>query len=40
MRVLAIPAKKARQRPATYLEAEDVRLIISIVGAGRKLTHL
>lgn len=29
MRVLAIPAKKARQRPATYLEAEDVRLIIS-----------
>jgi site-specific recombinase XerD len=30
MRVLAIPAKKARQRPATYLEAEDVRRIISI----------
>ncbi|MFJ1260731.1 site-specific integrase [Cupriavidus sp. CuC1] len=29
VRVLAIPAKKARQRPATYLEAEDVRLIIS-----------
>lgn len=29
-RVLAIPAKKARQRPATYLEAEDVRLIISM----------
>lgn len=29
MRVLAIPAKKARQRPATYLEAEDVRLIIN-----------
>lgn len=30
VRVLAIPAKKARQRPATYLEAEDVRLIISM----------
>lgn len=30
MRVLAIPAKKARQRPATYLEAEDVRLIINM----------
>lgn len=30
MRVLAIPAKKARQRPATYLEAEDVRMIISM----------
>ena len=30
MRVLAIPSKKARQRPATYLEAEDVRLIISM----------
>ncbi|KHK49013.1 integrase [Ralstonia sp. A12] len=30
MRMLAIPAKKARQRPATYLEAEDVRLIISM----------
>ena len=27
-RVLAIPSKKARQRPATYLEAEDVRAII------------
>jgi integrase/recombinase XerD len=30
MRVLAIPAKKARQKPATYLEAEDARLIISM----------
>ncbi len=30
MRVLAIPAKKSRQRPATYLEAEDVRLIINM----------
>lgn len=30
MRVLAIPAKKARQRPATYLEAEDMRLIIGM----------
>jgi site-specific recombinase XerD len=30
MRVLAIPAKKARQRPATYLEAEDARLIINM----------
>lgn len=30
MRVLAIPAKKARQRPATYLEADDVRLIIKM----------
>ena len=30
MRVLAIPAKKARQRPATYLEPEDVRLIIGM----------
>lgn len=30
VRVLAIPAKKARQRPATYLEAEDVRLILSM----------
>ena len=30
MRILAIPAKKARQRPATYLEAEDVRLIINM----------
>lgn len=28
-RVLAIPAKKARQRPATYLEAEDVKAIIA-----------
>lgn len=28
MRVLAIPAKKARQRPATYLEVEEARLII------------
>ncbi len=28
IRVLAIPAKKARQRPATYLEAHDARLII------------
>jgi integrase/recombinase XerD len=26
--VLAIPSKKARQRPATYLEADDVRAII------------
>ena len=30
VRVLAIPAKKARQRPATYLEAEDARLIIGM----------
>ncbi|WP_082883667.1 site-specific integrase, partial [Caballeronia calidae] len=30
IRVLAIPAKKARQQPATYLEPEDARLIISI----------
>lgn len=30
MRVLAIPAKKARQRPATYLEAEEVRPIINM----------
>jgi integrase/recombinase XerD len=30
MRVLAIPAKKARQKPATYLEAQDVRLILSM----------
>lgn len=30
MRVLAIPAKKARQRPAIYLEAEDIRLIINM----------
>lgn len=28
-RVLAIPSKKARQRPATYLEADDVREIIA-----------
>jgi integrase/recombinase XerD len=28
-RVLAIPSKKARQRPATYLEANDVRAIIA-----------
>lgn len=28
-RVLAIPSKKARQRPATYLEADDVRAIIT-----------
>ncbi|EQD53594.1 phage integrase family protein [mine drainage metagenome] len=28
VRVLAIPAKKAPQRPATYLEPEDARLII------------
>lgn len=30
IRVLAIPAKKARQRPATYLEAQDARLIINM----------
>lgn len=30
MRVLAIPAKKTRQRPATYLEAQDARLIINM----------
>ena len=30
MRVLAIPAKKARQKPATYLEPQDARLIISM----------
>lgn len=30
VQVLAIPAKKARQRPATYLEAGDVRLIINM----------
>ena len=30
IRALAIPAKKARQRPATYLEAEDARLIINM----------
>src|SRR5439155_1615555 len=29
MRVLAIPSKKTRQRPATYLEADDVRAIIA-----------
>ena len=28
MRVLAIPSKKARQRQATYLEADDVRAIL------------
>jgi integrase/recombinase XerD len=28
-RVLAIPSKKARQRPATYLEADDVRALIA-----------
>lgn len=28
-RVLAIPSKKARQRPAIYLEADDVRAIIA-----------
>jgi integrase/recombinase XerD len=27
--VLAIPSKKSRQRPATYLEADDVRAIIA-----------
>lgn len=27
-RVLAIPSKKARQQPATYLEADDVRAIL------------
>jgi integrase/recombinase XerD len=30
IRVLAIPAKKARQQPSTYLEAEDARLIIDM----------
>jgi site-specific recombinase XerD len=30
IRVLAIPAKKARQQPSTYLEAEDARLIINM----------
>ncbi len=30
MQVLAIPTKKARQRPATYLEAQDARLIIGM----------
>jgi site-specific recombinase XerD len=29
MQVLAIPSKRARQRPATYLEADDVRAIIA-----------
>src|SRR5487761_2577196 len=29
MQALAIPSKKARQRPATYLEADDVRAIIA-----------
>jgi site-specific recombinase XerD len=29
IRVLAIPSKKARQKPATYLEADDVRAIIA-----------
>jgi len=28
-RVLAIPSKKARQHPSTYLEADDVRAIIA-----------
>ena len=28
--MLAIPAKKARQRPATYLEAQDARLILNM----------
>ncbi|UUZ65455.1 site-specific integrase [Polaromonas sp. P1-6] len=28
-RVLAIPSKKIRQRPATYLEADDVRAILA-----------
>jgi len=28
-RVLAIPSKKARQRPSTYLEVDDVRAIIA-----------
>ena len=36
MRVLAIPAKKARQRPATYLEAEEVR---PIIGMPDRRTH-
>jgi integrase/recombinase XerD len=30
IRVLAIPSKKARQQPSTYLEAEDARLIINM----------
>ena len=29
MQALAIPSKKARQRPATYLEADDVRAILA-----------
>ena len=29
-RVLAIPSKKARQRPATYVEADDMRAIIAM----------
>lgn len=29
IRVLAIPSKKARQQPATYLEADDVRAILA-----------
>ena len=29
IQVLAIPSKRARQRPATYLEADDVRAIIA-----------
>ncbi len=29
-RVLAIPAKKSRQRPATYLEADEVRAIVAV----------
>lgn len=36
VRVLAIPTKKARQRPACYLEPEDARLII---GMPDKRTH-
>jgi integrase len=30
MRVLTIPAKKARQRPSTYVEATDMRAIITM----------
>jgi integrase/recombinase XerD len=30
IRVLAIPSKKTRQRPATYLEADDMRAIIAM----------
>ena len=30
IRVLAVPAKKARHRPATYLETNDARLIINM----------